>query len=232
MKRIIYTSALALLTAFTFQIKDNYLSKEEKKEGWQLLFDGKSTKGWHVFRKPGIMNPAWQVKDDCLWLTRAGGGDIVTDLEYQNFELTLEWRISEKGNSGLFFHVSEDSAYHSVWQTGPEMQILDDAGHPDGQYPTHTAGANYDLDVPKVKAAKPVGTWNYVRLIVKDSVVTQYLNGQQTARYKLMSPEWENQVANSKFKNMPGYGRATKGKIALQDHGDMVWFKNIKIKKL
>ena len=232
MSKILLTFFTIFCLAFIPQIKDNYLSKEDKKEGWTLLFDGKSTKGWHVFKKPGMMNPQWQVKEGMLWLSRSGGGDIVSDLEYTNFELNLEWRISPNGNSGIFFNVSEDTSYNAVYQTGPEMQILDDAGHPDGKIPSHTSGANYDLAVPKVKSVKPVGTWNYVRLIVKDSVVTQYLNGQITAKYKLMSPEWEAQVAKSKFKTMPSYGRNGKGHIALQDHGDEVWFKNIKIKKL
>lgn len=232
MLKILVPVLTLLSLSFVFQIKDNYLTKEERKEGWQLLFDGKTTTGWHVFKKPGVMNPQWQVKDGMLWLSRSGGGDIVTDLEFTNFELNLEWRISPNGNSGIFFNVAEDSLHGAVYETGPEMQILDDAGHPDGKIASHTAGSNYDLSPPAIKTVKPVGTWNYVRLVVKDSVVTQYLNGQVAVKYKLMSPEWEKQVAKSKFKSMPGYGRNGKGRIALQDHGDEVWFKNIKIKKL
>lgn len=222
----------ASLFAFTYQIKENFLSKDEKKEGWQLLFDGKSTKGWHIFQKPGIMNPQWKVENGMLTLAKSGGGDLVSDEEFDNFELNLEWKISQNGNSGIFFHVSESTEYGAVWETGPEMQILDDAGHADGKVDKHTAGSNYGLMAPMVKSAKKAGDWNHVRLIVNQGKVTQYLNGQVTARYTLWSPEWEGLVKTSKFKDMQGYGQMHKGHIALQDHGDQVWFKNIKIRRL
>lgn len=223
-------SALFLLLPFG---KDhNTLSKKEKKEGWQLLFDGSTTKGWHAFRKPGVMNPQWKIEEGTLTLTEKGGGDIVTDEDYENFELQLEWKISEKGNSGVFFHVSEDSAYKSVWKTGPEMQILDDEGHPDGKFPTHRAGANYDLAVPLHPLTKKPGEWNQAGIKVENGHVVYTLNGKITADYTLWSPEWEELVKKSKFREMPGYGRMKKGRIALQDHGDKVWFRNIKIRRI
>ena len=224
-----------ILAAFPFVFlptsdKHNTLSKKEIKQGWHLLFDGSTTKGWHVFQKPGVVNPQWKTEDGTLLLTERGGGDLVTDEEFENFELQLDWKISEKGNSGVFFNVSEDTTYKSVWKTGPEMQILDDEGHPDGKFPSHRAGANYDLEVSKHPLTKKPGEWNTAGIRVKDFKVTYTLNGKVTAEYTLGSPEWEAQVQNSKFKSMPGYGRMKKGHIALQDHGDKVWFRNIKVR--
>jgi hypothetical protein len=210
----------------------NKLTNKEKKDGWQLLFDGSSTKGWHLFQKPGVMKPQWKVEEGTLTLTEKGGGDIVTDEEYENFEFQLEWKISEKGNSGVFFNVSEDTMHKTVWKTGPEMQILDDEGHPDGKFPTHRAGANYDLSVPTHPLTNKPGEWNKASIRVKDGHVTYTLNGKTTADYVLWSPEWEALVQKSKFKTMPGYGRMKKGHIALQDHSDKVWFRNIKIRKI
>lgn len=214
------------------QVRYNILTRDEKKEGWQLLFDGKSTKGWHVFQKPETINPQWKVEDGTLCLSGKGGGDLCTDQTYENFELSLEWKISPNGNSGIFIHVSEDKMYSAPWETGPEMQILDDEGHPDGKIASHRAGSNYDLSAPSVKSVRAPGEWNHVRIISNRGEVWYYLNGQLTAKYTLESPEWEKQVAASKFKNYTGYGRYRKGAICLQDHGDPVWFRNIKIKKL
>jgi hypothetical protein len=229
-----FNAIIAGLSLLLFTAGDqlNTLSEKEKKEGWQLLFDGSTTKGWHLFGKPGTMKPQWIVEDGTLTLTEKGGGDIVTDEEYENFEFQIDWKISEKGNSGVFFHVSEDTAYKSVWKTGPEMQVLDDEGHPDGKYPTHRAGANYDLSVSMHPLDKKPGEWNHATIRVKDSHVTYTLNGKTTAEYTLMSPEWEALVAKSKFKSLPGYGRMKKGHIALQDHGDKVWFRNIKVRRI
>jgi hypothetical protein len=172
------------------------------------------------------------VEEGTLTLSEKGGGDIVTDEEYENFEFRLEWKISEKGNSGIFFNVSEDTLYKAVYYTGPEMQILDDEGHPDGKFPTHRAGANYDLSVPAYPLENKPGEWNYAIIRVQNGNVTYTLNGRITADYTLWSPQWEELVQKSKFKTMPGYGRMKKGHIALQDHGDKVWFRNIKIRRL
>ena len=143
---------------FSFcQIQYNKLTRDEKKDGWQLLFDGKSTRGWHIFQKPETLNPQWKVENGTLTLTNKGGGDLVSDQEYENFELSLEWKISKNGNSGIFFNVSENAEFNAPWKTGPEMQILDDDGHPDGKIPTHTSGANYDFSIPLVKSVRAVG---------------------------------------------------------------------------
>jgi hypothetical protein len=214
---------------------DNTLTKSEKAAGWVLLFDGANIEEhWKGFRKEGVP-AAWQVEDGAIVLASAGGGDIITKNEYKDFELTLDWKISEGGNSGIFFNVSEDPKFNYTWQTGPEMQILDDERHPDakmGKNNNRQAGANYDLHPLSEPAVKPVGEFNTARLVVKDGNVTHYLNGKKVVAYTLWSPEWESMVKESKFASMPDYGRYKSGHIALQDHGDKVWFKNIKIRPL
>jgi hypothetical protein len=208
--------------------------KSEKDEGREVLFDGKSTNKWRGYKKDYL--PAeWQIEGDALVLTQKGGGYIVTKEQYKDFDLTLDWKISEGGNSGILFHVSEDPQYKNVFETGPEMQILDDERHPDavkGKNGTHRAGANYDLIPVSKSTVKPAGEWNTARLIVNHGLVQHWLNGVKVVEYKLGSPEWEALVKNSKFASMPAYGRLETGFIALQDHGNKVWFRNIKIRKL
>lgn len=214
----------------------NVLTDAEKAEGWKLLFDGQSTAGWHGFRKQGIPTgpdgrPGWAVVDGAL--TRVGpGGDILTDESYQDFELRLEWRISPGGNSGVFFHVSEDEPLRYVWETGPEMQVLDNAEHADGRNPLTSASSNYALIAPSRDATLPIGLFNSARLVVKGPHVEHWLNGEKVVEYELGSPEWEKLVQNSKFKAMPRYAREKSGRIAVQDHGDRVWYRNIKIRPL
>jgi hypothetical protein len=206
----------------------NTLTERERAEGWRLLFDGRTTEGWRNFRGQGLRD-GWQVVDGTL--SRVGpGGDIVTVDQYDSFELTLDWKIERRGNSGVFFHVQETSG--SVWHTGPEMQILDDDAHPDGRTPLTSVGSNYALHAPSSKAANPIGEWNSARLIVRGRQVEQWLNGTRVVQYELGSPEWERLVAASKFSEHAGYGRAGRGHIALQDHGDPVSFRNIKIRPL
>jgi cytochrome c len=208
----------------------NTLTPEETAAGWQLLFDGKTTRGWRNYNKPDI-DSRWQVEEGALALTAAGGGDIVSEREFESFELTYEWKISPGGNSGLFFKVKEGD-YDYVWRTGPEMQVLDDDAHPDGRLPSHRAGANYDLHVPRYSATKPVGQFNLARLVVNRGHVEHWLNGRKLVEYDLDSEDWKQRLAASKFKSMPDYARARSGHIALQDHGNQVWFRNMKIKPL
>jgi hypothetical protein len=222
-------------TSTTAMEQPNTLTDAEKAAGWTLLFDGnKPVEHWRGYQKDELPE-AWQVEDGTLTLS-GKGGDIITKEEYEDFELMLDWKIAEGGNSGIFFHVAEDPKYNTVWQTGPEMQILDDERHPDakqGKNGNRTAGSNYDLIPPSAKVVKPAGTdFNTVRLKVEDGNVEQWVNGTKVVEYKLGSPEWEAMVKNSKFASMPDYGRAGKGHIALQDHGDKVWFRNIKIRRL
>jgi cytochrome c len=211
--------------------RHNTLTAAEQAAGWKLLFDGKTLNGWRNF-KSAQASPGWQARDGELCLVKGGAGDLVTAEEYPHFELSLEWKITEKGNSGIFFHVSEAPEYKWVWQTGPEYQLLDDLRHPDRKWHSHRAGSNYDLHPAAIEALSPVGEWNRTRLIVNQGRVEHWLNGYKIVEYTLGSPEWEALVAKSKFASMPGYGRAGTGKIALQDHGDPVCFRNIKIRRL
>ncbi|MCX2739740.1 3-keto-disaccharide hydrolase [Pontibacter anaerobius] len=213
---------------------ENALTRKEKADGWVLLFDGKSMEHWRGFKKDAVP-AAWQIEDGAIALVGKGGGDIVTKEEYQDFELMLDWKISEGGNSGIFFNVSEEPKFRYTFQTGPEMQIIDDERHPDakqGKNGNRKAGTNYDLHPLSEPAVKPAGEYNTVRLVVKGGNVEQYLNGKKVVEYALWSPEWEHMVQESKFVSMPDYGRYKRGHIALQDHGDKVWFKNIKIRPL
>jgi isopenicillin-N epimerase len=204
----------------------NTLSEAERAAGWRLLFDGRTTDGWRGFRRDA-MPDGWQVRDGTLARV-AQAGDIITTEQFSSFELTLEWKVAAGGNSGIFFHVTENADY--VWQTGPEMQILDNAGHRDGLQPETSTGSNYALHAPSRDVARPAGEWNAVRLIVRGDHVEHWLNGEKIVEYELGSDDWEARVAASKFGEMPGYGRNRRGHIALQDHGDPVEFRSIRIR--
>jgi hypothetical protein len=202
----------------------------EPGDDWRPLFDGRTTAGWHAFGG-GAPGAGWRVVDGAL--TRAAeAGDILTDEEFGSFELELEWKIAPGGNSGVFFHVVEDSTLQYVWQTGPEMQVLDNAGHADGRQPNTSAGSNFALYAPARDVTRPPGQWNQARLVVRGDHVEHWLNGEKLLEYELGSAEWQQRVAASKFGEMPRYGRARRGHIALQDHGDDVAFRNLRIRIL
>jgi hypothetical protein len=207
---------------------ENALTTEERSAGWELLFDGRTLQGWRGYRQTGVPD-GWRVVDGAL--ARVGaGGDLITVEQFGDFDLVYAWRIAPRGNSGLFFHVTEE--HESVWQSGPEMQVLDDAGHPDGRNPRTSAGSNYALHAPAVGATRPVGQYNEARLEVRGDRVRHWMNGQLLLEYRLWSPEWQALVAASKFRAYGSYGRARRGHLAIQDHGDPVWFRGIKIRRL
>ena len=184
--------------------------------------------GWRGFRSDSVPG-GWAAVDGAL--TRVGGGgDIITTEQFDNFELALEWLIAPGGNSGVFFRVSEDAA--ETYHTGPEMQVLDDVEHPDGRSRLTAAGSNFALDSAPAGVVKPAGEWNAARLVVNGAHVEHWLNGVKVVEYELWTPQWEAKVAASKFAQWPGYGRARRGHIALQDHGDCVAFRNIRIRPL
>ena len=212
----------------------NALSAKEKSEGWKLLFDGKSTTGWRNYQSDKVTD-RWKVSNGELYLDKsvtAGAGDIMTDAEFQDYELSLEWKISACGNSGIIFNVVEDDKFKNTYNSGPEMQVLDNTCHPDAKIAKHRAGDLYDLIAVSKETVKPAGEWNQVRIMSKNSKMEFWLNGTKVVDFTMHTPEWKNMVANSKFKSMPGFGEAKKGHIALQDHGDAVWFRNIKIREL
>jgi hypothetical protein len=203
----------------------NTLTPAERAAGWRLLFDGRTTDGWRGF-KLNHMPDGWKVVDGAL--TRvAAAGDILTTQKFKNFELDLEWKISEGGNSGIFYRGSEDE--DAIYWTAPEMQVLDDARHEDGKSRLTAAGADYALYEAPAGIVKPAGQWNQVRLIVNGRHVEHWLNGVRLLQYELYSPDWEMRVRDSKFAAHPKYGRNAEGYIGLQDHGDGVAFRNIKI---
>ena len=206
----------------------NSLTEQERDAGFKLLFDGKTTKGWRGYKKDHF--PAgWIVKDGCL-VRATGGGDIISAEQFENFELKLEWRICAGGNSGIFYRVDEQVG--PPWETGPEMQVLDNTEHHDGRNTNTSAGANYALHAPIHDVTEPVGLFNQTRILVNGNHVEHWLNGVKIVEYELGGPDWQKRVADSKFKQWPQYGRIKKGHIVLQDHGDQVWYRNIKIREL
>lgn len=220
----------------------NTLSEIEKNDGWVLLFDGKTSEGWRGYKKDYFPN-GWIIENGTIQCLGSGrgeagskeGGDIIFDKEFQNFELSLEWKISKGGNSGIFYLGEEKLDY--IWKTAPEMQILDNVNHPDAEMGikgNRKAGSLYDLISADPQNAKPFGEWNKVEIIVFKGTVIHKMNGETVLEYHLWTPEWNNLVAGSKFPslNKDWADVASKGYFGLQDHGDDVWFKNIKIKEL
>jgi hypothetical protein len=206
----------------------NTLTSEEKAAGWQLLFDGESTAGWRNYGKPTISD-GWKVQDGAL--TRVGaGGDIITNDEFGNFELSIDWKIEPGGNSGIFYRASEEK--DEIYWNAPEMQVLDDAKHPDGQNPLQSAGAAYDLYPAPRGHVRPGGEWNTARLVVNGNHVEQWLNDFKMVEFELGSRDWDSKIAGSKFKPHPKFGKNAQGHIGLQDHGNVVAFRNIKIRAL
>ncbi|PZV82884.1 uncharacterized protein DUF1080 [Algoriphagus aquaeductus] len=208
-------------------------------EEWISLFDGQTFNGWSKYGG-GEVGKAWKIENGELYLDAANkdgwqtgdGGDIVTNEEFENFHFKYEWKIAPNGNSGVIFLVHESPEYQYPWQTGPEMQVLDNAGHPDAKIISHRAGDLYDLIVSSEETVKPAGEWNQAEIVINQGKLDFYLNGVNIVSTQLFTPEWEALIAKSKFKDMPGFGKYKKGKIALQDHGDVVHYRNLMIKRL
>lgn len=222
----------------------NTLSEKEKADGWMLLFDGKTSNGWRGYRKDSFPSD-WKVEDGTIHMTASGrgeagsknGGDILYDKKFKNFDLKLEWKISTGGNSGIFYLGQESDKYAHLYETAPEMQILDNERHPDAQLGkdgNRQAGSLYDLYPAKPQNAKPAEEWNQVEIIVYNGTVVHKQNGENVVEYHLWTPKWNEDVAASKFPVLnPSWADvANEGYFGLQDHGDDVWFRNIKIKEL
>lgn len=216
------------------------LTDEEVKEGWVSLFDGVTTKGWHKYGGAAV-GSAWKVENGMLRLDASqkenwqiqDGGDIVSDEEYENFHLKLEWKIDTCGNSGIIFYIHEDTAkYEWPWMTGPEMQVLDNKCHPDAKIVKHRAGDLYDLITSSPETVKPANEWNIAEIKSENGQLEFYLNTVRIVSTKMWDEAWKQMIAGSKFKDMKDFGTYKRGRIGLQDHGNNVWFRNIKIKKL
>jgi len=196
---------------------------------WRPLFDGRTLNGWQGHRTPGVLPGGWSVEEGTL--VRSGaGGDLVSAEQFANFELEFEWLVTRGGNSGVFYRI--DPGVDVTYMSAPEYQVLDDAVHRDGQSRLTSAGAAYGLYPSPPGHTRAVGEWNSGRIIVDGTRVEHWLNGTQTVKYELRSPDWEQRVKASKFSEWPAYGRAKRGHIGVQDHGDRVAFRNIRIKVL
>ncbi len=210
----------------------NALTDAEKAAGWQLLFDGRSTTGWRGFKKDAFPTEGWSVDSGTLFhKPGSGGGDLVTKDEFGDFELSLDWTVGTGGNSGIMYRCSEEGKDYP-WQTGPECQVLDDANHQDGKNKKTSAGSLYDVVAPPVDVVRPAGEWNHARIVAKGTKIEHWLNGFKVVDVDLASDEFKALKAASKWKDSKDYGSLSKGRIALQDHGDEVRYGNIKIRRL
>ncbi len=204
-----------------------------------MLFDGISKKGWHVYNNKSD-GTAWKVSDGTLYLDVSlkdgwqtiGGGDIVTDQAFEDFHLQLEWKVKTGGNSGIMFYVQESSQYEHTWHTGPEMQLLDNAAHADANIFKHRAGDLYDLIAGTSDAVHPAGEWNSVEIISSKGSLEFIMNDQSIVQTTLWDENWKMLIEGSKFRKWPAFGTFRSGRIALQDHGDPVWFRNVRIRRL
>lgn len=230
-----FIAGILLLGAFTACKTQqlNTVTRSEKKAGWQLLFNGNSLEGWHTYLKDSP-DKKWTVLDHTIMLDPAagGGGDLVTNGEYENFELQLDWKISEGGNSGIIFLVHEDPKYRATYLTGPEMQVLDNVKADDNKKPDHLAGSLYDLIACDSSAVHPVGDWNHVEIRLDHGHLTFWMNGKKVVETQMWDNAWKQLVADSKFAPWKEFASFHKGHIALQDHGHQVWYRNIMIRNL
>lgn len=212
-------------------------AQKSSEKGWENLLANNNLSKWHTYGKNNV-GKAWELNDGVLAFSATGKnaadrGDLATNNEYENFHLKLEWKVSKKGNSGVIFLVNEDlSKYKYPYLTGPEMQVLDNDGHPDGKIFNHRAGDLYDLIPVNKETVKPVGEWNKAEIVLKNAKLELFLNGEKVVSTTMWDKNWDAMVAKSKFKSMPDFAKFRKGKIVLQDHGDDVWFRNMMIKKL
>jgi len=215
----------------------NQLTDAEKKDGWKLLFNGTSTAGWHTYNK-NTFGPAWRIVDGTLFcdstvkIPKGEEGDICTVKEYENFDLKYSWKIAKNGNSGVMFLVQESKQYESPYLTGPEMQVLDNDGHPDGKIHKHRAGDLYDLIASSSEPVRPVGQWNDAEIKLDHGKLDLYLNGVNVVSTTMWDANWDALVKASKFKQWPSFAKSRKGHIDLQDHHCDVWFRDLKIKTL
>ena len=224
----------------------NQLSDAEREAGWELLFNGKDLSGWQHFGADEAGSRTWQANANTLhfdpgslgaismavdYLFGGKTGDLVYSAKaYRNFELSLEWKISENGNSGIFYLV--DLTNNDGRPNGPEMQVLDNAGHPDGEIVSHRAGDLYDIQASSTDTSKLPGEWNQVLIRKQGEKVEHWQNGVNVVSYEYGNEAWQKMIANSKYKDREGWGQAEQGYFLLQDHGDEVWYRNIKAREL
>ena len=244
MKRVIACILPLFVLAFPViaqeQVEHNTLTEQEKENGWELLFDGESTDGWRGYNKDAFPKKGWKVEDGNLIVMESGGdvsgrgGDIITTETYDDFVLKLEWKLSKGGNSGIFYRAIEQETQPIYW-SAPEMQVLDNAHHPDakkGENGNRKAGSLYDLIPADPQTFTGHGEWQQVKIVADGAHIEHWLNGEKVLEYELWTPEWYKMVRDSKFKCHPEFGDAHEGVIGLQDHGNRASYRNIKIKEL
>ncbi len=228
----IISSCLGMVSFY--QPKDNSLTQSEKKSGWKLLFDGKTLNGWRMYQN--IATECWGINNGELYCKGDNNeenklrADIITTEQYDNFELSVDWKIDPESNSGIMYQVTEQ--YEKPYLSGPEYQIIDDIGFPQKLEDWQMTGADYAMYTASSRPTKPIGQYNTSRIIVKGAHQEYWLNNVKVVDFEAFTPDWENRKATGKWKIAPDYGIAKKGYICLQDHGGGVWFKNIKIRKL
>jgi hypothetical protein len=218
------------------ETKQNTLTDDEKKAGFKLLFDGRSTDGWRGYNMKQ-MPPGWKAIDGILSRVAGGAGgkgagggdDIITEDQYDNFELRLQWRVGRGVNSGILYRVKEGAV--TSWHVAPEMQVLDNVGFGDRE-PRHHAGALYDLYAPTKDTTRSPGEWNDAKLLVDGNHVEHWLNGEKVVEYEWNSSDWKDRVAKSKFKDKPDFAKAAKGHICLQDHSGKIEYRNIRLRPI
>jgi hypothetical protein len=220
---------VALISSFYSLAQDNTLTDEERSQGWKLLFNGNDMSQWRNFKKEDL-NEQWHVENGTMQLTGKGGGDILTKNIYQHFDLLIEWKISLAGNSGIF--IMADEVGKQIYSHAIEVQILDNQRHQDNQIASHLSGSIYDMIASPSKSQKPAGLWNKVRILLNNNHLQVWQNQIKTTDIVIDSEQWKTLLAKSKFKDWQGFALTKIGHIGLQDHGDKVAFKNIKIKEL
>jgi hypothetical protein len=225
-----------MIKIITTVVLFTFLQTVNAQKGFKPIFDGKTTTGWHTYGKTSA-SAGWKVDEGILHFDpeaakNGEGGDLVTNAEYENFHLKLDWKVAPNANSGIIFYVNDNpDEYKNTFETGLEMQVLDNEGHPDGKITKHRAGDLYDLIKSKSEPVKPVGEWNTAEIISKNGKLTFVLNGVIIVETTLWDDNFKALVAGSKFAAWPGFGTFRKGNIALQDHGNSVWYRNIYIKE-
>jgi hypothetical protein len=229
-----YTQPKANTTLMQYDTLINTLTSEEQSAGWQLLFDGKTSKGWRTYKNEA---GSWKVENGslCSYTADNGNADLISNEMYKNFELVIDWKISPEGNSGILYMVTED--YEQAYLSGPEYQLIDDDGFPEKIEDWQKTGANYAMNAPALKAARKPGEWNTTKIVVQNGNVEHWLNGKMVVSYTLWNDEWKQKKQNSKWKDAKGYAASSTGHIALQSsHSNVktsgICFRNIKIKQL